>query len=156
MPTEQIEFSHEAGTEFLSISLGLTANFLTETDSRTIPYVSVGIGAVQEMRDGALNCVDLIQIGANSVTCADINPDGTVKDPNSNITQPEDHVEWIRTIDRKDTGNLLTIAAGARTFLSEWFGVRYEVRYFHHDAFEDNQDAIEASAGVTFVIGGRR
>jgi hypothetical protein len=156
IPTQQLEFSHEGGTRFLSITLGLTANFFTETDSRTIPYLSVGIGAVRETRDETQHCIDLNELPVNFVTCADINPNGTVKDPNSNISRPRSEVHWSRSIEQGDTGTLLTMSAGARTFLSEWFGVRYEVRYFHHDAFDINQDAFEASAGVTFVVGGRR
>lgn len=159
-PALQQEFSNVSGTEFLYVSLGLTANFLTETDSRTIPYVSVGLGSAVEERDAAQFCLDLKKDldpnVASAVRCSDITPDGHVRDPNRNIPNPDQEVSWQTYRQEKDSGTMLSVAVGARTFFGEWFGVRYEARYYHHDTFEMNQDAFEASAGATFVLGGRR
>ncbi len=159
-PANQVPFSNESGTEFLYLSLGLTANFLTESDSRTIPYVSVGLGSAIEERAGSQFCLDLKPDSdpnsPTAVSCSDITPDGRVKDPGQFVPNPDEEISWQTFIDEKDTGTLLTVAAGARTFFSDWFAVRYEARYYHHDSFERNQDAFEASAGATFVLGGRR
>ncbi len=159
-PANQVEFSNEAGTDFLYIGMGLTANFLTESDSATIPYVSVGLGSVVEERAASQFCLDLKpDADPNSsaaVACSDITPDGQVKDPNQNIANPDEEVSWQTFLDEKDSGTLLTVGIGARTFFNDWFAVRYEVRYYHHDTFDQNQDAFEATAGATFVLGGRR
>lgn len=154
-PTAQVDFSETGDTEFTYYSLGLTANFLTETDSSTLPYISVGLGSAEERRDGRQFCIDLI-VDANPWTCADILPDGRLADPSSGIQNPTQQVSWQTELDRRDTGTLLTLGGGARTFLVDWFAVRYEVRYYHHDTFEINQDAFEISVGASFVVGGRR
>ncbi len=159
-PANQVPFSNEAGTDFLYVSMGLTANFLTESDSATIPYLSVGLGSVVEDRAASQFCLDLQPDpdpnAAGAVACSDITPDGHVKDPNQNIPNPEEEVSWQTHLNEQDSGVLLTVGLGARTFFNDWFAVRYEVRYYHHDTFDQNQDAFEATAGATFILGGRR
>lgn len=155
-PANQVEFSQEGATEFTYYTLGLTANFLTETDSSTFPFVAVSLGSAEERRDGQEFCIDLITTSANQFDCDDVLPNGQPVDPNVGPSQPREEVSWQRALERKDTGTLLTLGAGARTFFGEWFALRYEARYFHHDTFEVNQDAFEFSVGASFVVGGRR
>jgi hypothetical protein len=155
-PTQQIEFSRENPTEFTYYTIGLTANFLTETDHRTLPFISVGLGSVVESRDGSEFCIDLITSLANSVTCDDIRPDGRPVDPNAGIMNPSQEVFWQRNLEREDTGTLLTFGAGAKSYFAERIAARYGVRYLHHDSFDSNQDVFEFSVGVSFIVGGRR
>ncbi|HXI03490.1 MAG TPA: outer membrane beta-barrel protein [Candidatus Saccharimonadales bacterium] len=152
-PANQVPFSKPASTEFDYYTIGLTASFRTATDARTLPYITVGMGSVVQTRAGARFCVDLKP--GSSVTCADVNPDGTKKDPNASF-DPGVEVSWQEFLPREDTGTLLTVGAGARTFFTDWIGVRYEVKYYHHDAFDENQDTFEGTFGATFFLGGRR
>lgn len=55
-----------------------------------------------------------------------------------------------------DSAALLTIAVGSRYFFTENWGARYELRYFHHDAFEEGQDIFVIDLGVSFVLGGQQ
>lgn len=55
-----------------------------------------------------------------------------------------------------DSAALLTLAAGSRYFFTEDWGIRYELRYFHHDAFEQGQDVFVIDVGASFVLGGQR
>jgi len=50
---------------------------------------------------------------------------------------------------------LLTAHGGLRIFTTPWLAAKIEVRYYHHDSFQDNQDAFEASVGASFLFGGR-
>lgn len=152
LPASQVPYTHETPTSFFSYSVGLTANFLTDKETRTIPYLSVGIGAVQEERTGATFCVDLAK--TDNTECSDVRPNGSLVDPGSGADP--NAVAWISSIDEKDTGTLLTFAVGARTFLTSWFGIRYEGRWYHHDTFDMNQDAFQATVGATFVLGGKK
>lgn len=152
-PANQVSFARQATTEFEYYTIGLTANFRTETDARTLPYITVGMGSVVQSRAAAHFCVDLKPAG--SITCADVNPNGTKKDPNAGF-DPSVEVAWLDFLPREDTGTLLTVGAGARTFFTDWVGVRYEVKYYHHDAFDENQDTFEGTFGATFFLGGRR
>ncbi len=159
-PANQVPFSQPAGASFLGYSIALTANFLTEKDANTKPYLSVGLGFITEERDGAVFCVDTDtgpkDLNGNQITsCADVTPDGRVLDPNRPRLNPGE-IFWVTTLDEKDTGSLLTFAVGARTFFSDRFGIRYEGRYYHHEAFNANQDAFELTAGATFVLGGKK
>jgi hypothetical protein len=159
LPANQRPYSHEVGTSFLAYSVGLTANFLTDRDVRTTPYLSVSLGAVTEERDAALFCVDLrpnrgVPSTPQNPVCSDLNPDGTPVDPNYNPAR--DSVDYVSLLKDKDSGALLAFAVGGRTFLSNSFAVRYEGRWYHHNTFRANQDAFELSVGATFVLGGQK
>ena len=53
-----------------------------------------------------------------------------------------------------DSSAALSLALGARTFFTDWFGIRYELRYYHHDSFDLNQDEFAFGFGATFLMGG--
>ncbi|HZE89924.1 MAG TPA: outer membrane beta-barrel protein [Verrucomicrobiae bacterium] len=131
LPIQQVPIETNPSATFVSYMLGLTANFLTERDVKTNPYFNVSLGFVNESR------------GSSDFTVR-TNPN----DPNSVISGT--------VLARKDTGTGLSVSAGARTFLRNNFGIRYEVRYIHHDTFAINQDGFQFSAGATFVLGGKK
>ena len=151
-PVNQVPFSENVATGFVSYTLGMTANFLADRDVKTTPYLSVGVGVMTEDRAGTQFCVDLFP--QDTTKCSDVDPDGGLVDPNSN--KDPNGVDWITEIRRRDTGTALTIAVGGRTFLTNWFGIRYEGRYYHHDTFSNNQDAFQVSVGATFTFGGKK
>lgn len=151
-PANQVPYSTETDTSFQYYSFGLTANFLTERDGKTFPYANVGVGMVTQERGAASVCTDLNKF--DSITCADVNSNGTPVDPNQNI--PAGSVEYNNYIDEKDTGALISMAVGARTFFAPWFAVRYEIRYWHHDAFNENQDNLGLMVGASFALGGKK
>ena len=151
-PVNQVPFSRSVDTDFMSYTLGMTANFLTDREVKTTPYLSVGIGVMTEVRSGTQFCVDIFP--QDSTKCSDVKPDGGLVDPNSN--KDPNGVDWITEIRRRDTGAAVTIAVGGRTFLTNWFAIRYEGRWYHHDTFGNNQDAFQATVGATFTFGGKK
>jgi hypothetical protein len=152
-PANQIPYSITPDTEFMIYTVGLNANFFTDRDVRTKPFLGVGLGAATEDLQGGTTCIDLNKF--DGIQCSDFKPNGFPKDPNQPPASPSD-IDIVNKLPRKATGTALTMSAGARTFLADWFGIRYEVRYFHHDTFNVNQDHFEASVGATFVVGGKK
>jgi hypothetical protein len=61
-----------------------------------------------------------------------------------------------RQVEAFDSAALLTLAVGSRYFFNENWAVRYEARYFHHDAFDTGQDVYVLDVGVSWVLGGRQ
>ena len=55
-----------------------------------------------------------------------------------------------------DSAALLSLAVGSRYFFNEDWAIRYELRYFHHDAFDEGQDVFVLDVGASFVIGGQQ
>jgi len=152
-PATQVRFGNVyEDTEYRFYTVGLTANFRTDLDVRVIPYMGVAVGLVTENRLGTSFCVDLDS--TDFTHCSDVNPDNTLKDPN-NITLDPNAVEFEEFIPEQDTGALVTGGAGLRFFIAPWIAGKVEIRYYHHDSFERNQDAFEATAGVGFFFGGR-
>jgi len=101
------------------VALVITGNFLTDRETNTIPYITAGMGVIQEKR-------------------AAFTP----------ATGPS-------VLEAFDSSAILTIGVGARTFFTDNFGVRYDIRYAHHDSFEELQDEFITSVGVTWVLGGQ-
>ena len=132
----------ERDDSFLRAILAITGNFLTDRETRFVPYISAGLGVIQETRDAFPMTVDIV------------NPahDPNVFDPNipSRIQVPGGALESF------DSSAILALSVGARTFFSDNWGIRYEIRYNHHDSFEDSQDEYQLSAGVTWVVGGQK
>ena len=112
---------HDA--QFTRLTLGITATFLADRETRTLPYVSAGLGTIQE------------KIYAYTDDRSGTN---------------------VRVAESFDASALLTIGVGARTFFSENWAVRYEVRFNHHQAFDEGQDEYEVHAGITWVVGGQK
>jgi hypothetical protein len=131
IPIRQVPASISPNADFLSYTLGITANFLTERDVKTNPYFNVSLGFMTESRSA----------GTFSVQT---NPN----DPNSVVRGG--------FLAEKDTGTALTVAAGARTFFTPSMGIRYDLRYIHNDTFRQNQDGFQVSVGATFVVGGKK
>ena len=154
-PATQRPFAVDAPTQFTSFTAALTANFLTEREVNTKPFLTVGLGIVSEERDGTNECVDLNPAQTDPTRCSDVFPNGSSKDPTNPMIQPNS-VSWQQFLPEKDTGTALTLGFGARTYFGPWFGLRYEARYFHHDSFNANQDAFQLSVGATFVLGGSK
>jgi len=115
IPIKQVPAGISPNADFLSYTLGLTANFLTERDVKTTPYFNVSLGFMTESRSA----------GSFSVRS---NPN----DPNSVVNG--------QFLAQKDTGTALSVAVGARTLLTPTMGLRYDLRYIHHDTFGKNQD----------------
>lgn len=111
----------DSESEFVRAALVLTGNFLTDRDTRTIPYISAGLGVINQTVDAY-----------------------TLEGP---IMDTEVGEQF-------DSAALLTIGFGARTFFNDWFGLRYQIRYLHHNTFEENQDEFLVGFGVTIVVGG--
>lgn len=165
-PALQVDLRDEdvfADTSFVYYALGLTANFRTETEgAKLIPYLSVGLGQTVQYLDGYNSCVPLKErrTGVPSrdptspgriITCDDFDERGVLVDPNAayvteDFTFPSD-------VERKDTGTLVTAGLGARWFVTRRIGLRAEIRYYHHDTFDLNQDAFGAQFGVTVTLG---
>lgn len=131
LPARQIPTNVHFDTTFIAYTLGLTANFLTERDVKTAPYFDVSLGFLTEDRD-------------SSTFSVRTNP----SDPNTTINGV--------VLARKDTATALTVGGGARTFFTDALGLRYELKYIHHDTFGINQDGFQLSVGATFVIGGKK
>jgi opacity protein-like surface antigen len=120
----------------LRAGLAITGNFLTDRDGSTVPYITAGLGVVQETRDG-FPFEYVVR---------------TTPDPNI----PQDFAEETRSSEvneRFDSSAILTIGVGARTFFTDNFGVRYEIRYIHHDSFDELVDEYLTSVGVTWLLG---
>jgi hypothetical protein len=98
----------------------ITGNFLTDRETPWIPFISAGLGIVNETLDA---------------------------------TRDEMGNEVLESF---DAGTILTLGVGTRYFWSDNWGGRFEVRYNHHDAFEENQDEYVLSAGITWVVGGQQ
>lgn len=130
----------ERDDRLIKAIFSVTANFLADRETNTIPYVSAGLGFIQERRDAfpLLVRVD--------------NPNADPNDPNIPA------VLTVETEGREsfDTSAVLTLAVGARTFFTDNFGIRYEARYFHHDSFEFGQDEYQLAAGATWMFGGQK
>ncbi len=62
----------------------------------------------------------------------------------------------VEVLESYDAAAVLTMGLGARTFFHDDWAIRYEARYFHHDLFEASQDEYEISAGVSWILGGKR
>ena len=126
---------------FLRAILMITGNFLTDRETRFIPYISAGLGVIQETRDAFPMTVDVVNPA---------DPNGA--DPNipNRIQVPTNALESF------DSSAILTLTVGSRTFFSDNWGIRYELRYNHHDSFETSQDEYQVSAGVTWVVGGQK
>ena len=112
---------HDA--QFMRTVLGITATFLADRETHTLPYVSAGLGTVQE------------KIYAFT---------------------DESSGSPVRVLESFDSSALLTIGVGARTFFTENWGVRYEARFNHHQAFDEGQDEYEVNVGITWVLGGQK
>lgn len=128
---------------FFRAILSITGNFLTDRDTRTIPYITAGFGIIQEKRDGFPFTADLVE-------SVDHDMDPNTPRQNTTVTHHSDVFESF------DASAILTLGVGARTFLSDNWGVRYEARYNHHDSFDAVQDEYVISAGVTWVVGGKK
>src|SRR5262249_52630671 len=117
-PASQVPVDSKVNTSFVSYTIGLCANFLTERDVKTKPYFNVNLGFITEDRNGA-------------TYSHQFNPN----DPNSVVSGvfPAE----------KDTSTLLSVGAGARTFFTDMIGIRYEAKYLHHDSFGVNQDGFQ-------------
>ena len=102
-----------------------------------IPFISAGLGVIQEDRDNLPIQVSKQDCDMNGNNCVTAIVPGTYNEA------------------RFDTGSLLTFGVGARTFFTENWAIRYEVRYFHHDTLETNQDEFSLGVGATWVIGGQ-
>ncbi len=116
-PTENVSKTRDV--DVIRALILITGNFLTDRDIRTVPYVSAGLGVIQETREA-------------------FTPPGGGPEVNEAF----------------DSSAVLTIGVGGRTFLTDNFDVRYEVRYAHHDSFDELQDEFISSVGITWVVGG--
>ena len=129
--------------EFRRAIVTVTGNFLTDREGNTIPYISAGLGFIQETREG-------YPFEAKYFHSAD--------DPNDPNT--------LRIITLQDTSGdvpeafdssaILTLAVGARTFFNDNWGIRYEVAYSHHNSFQVNQDEYAVRVGATWIFGGQK
>jgi opacity protein-like surface antigen len=161
-------------TRFLYYALALTANFRSETEgARVIPYITVGLGAAVQERDEYKGCQQYPRSALNAgtdpnvifVTCGDIDWDREVaKDaPGTNfepaVYQSGRYVDgdfgFPEDAKRTDTGTMLSAGFGTRWFVTPTIGVRGELRYYHFDTFDLNQDAFGFDVGVTFLLGSR-
>jgi len=148
MPQSQID--PNMGEAFLGVTGGaeeedvtvlravavITGNFLTDRESNTIPYVTAGLGVVQETRDGYS-----YEFAVRTT-------------PNPNVpTSFTDSTRTDKINERFDSSAVLTLGVGARTFFSDNFGVRYEIRYIHHDSFDELVDEYITSVGITWLVG---
>jgi opacity protein-like surface antigen len=122
--------------DVLRAVLVITGNFLTDRETSTVPYVTAGLGVIQETRKGYE-----YEFGVRNTP-----------DPNMPTTFT-DRVETDQIGERFDSSAILTIGVGARTFFTDNFGVRYEVRYVHHDSFDELVDEYITSVGVTWLVG---
>ena len=120
----------------LRAGLAITGNFLTDRDGSTVPYITAGLGVIQETREGFP--FDYV---------VRITPDPNVPTTFTDETRSDEVNE------RFDSSAILTIGVGARTFFTDNFGVRYELRYIHHDSFDELVDEYLASVGVTWLLG---
>ncbi len=168
-PAQQVDLRGEgifADTSFYYYALGLTANFRTETEgAKLIPYISVALGQTVQYIEEYSSCVPIRErrLGLPStdptnpgriITCDDFDDKGVLLDPNASFT-PE-HFAFPSDVERKDTGALVTAGLGLRYFVTPRIGGRLEVRYYHHDSFDLNQDAFAIQFGVTVALGYRQ
>ena len=98
----------------------IVGNFLTDRDTKTVPFVLAGVGVIQETRKAFT--------------------DGS----------------GVEVAESFDSSALLSIGVGARTFFTDNWGIRYEVRYNHHDSFTKGQDEYLAAIGISWVVGGQK
>jgi hypothetical protein len=102
-------------TSYLRTAALITGNFLTDRETPWIPYISAGLGIINETVDAT-------------------------------DTLPEAF----------DAGTILTLGVGTRYFWNDNWGGRFEIRYNHHDAFEENQDEYVVGLGATWMVGGAK
>ena len=150
MPQDDLDPDPNAGELFIGTSpgpdsedvtvlravLAITGNFLTDRDGSTVPYITAGLGVIQETRDGFPFEYDV-----------------SVADPNLGLPTRVTETRSGEVGERFDSSAILTIGVGARTFFSDNFGVRYEIRYVHHDSFDELVDEYITSVGVTWLLG---
>lgn len=129
--------------EFNRAIMMITGSFLTDRDTRTIPYVSAGLGFIQETRSSF--DFDLSYLVA-------VDDDADPNTPRSLVPQsvPAESLESF------DSSAVLVLAVGARTFFTDNWAARYELGYAHHDSFEENQDEFSIRVGITWVVGGQK
>jgi len=123
--------------------VSITGSFLTDRDSRTVPYISAGLGFIQETRSG----FDF-DLGYELLVDAD-------NDPNTARTTAPASVR-AEALESFDSSAVLALAVGARTFFTDNWAARYEVGYAHHDSFSENQDEYTVKVGITWVVGGAK
>jgi hypothetical protein len=150
MPADDINPDPNAGESFVGVNSGIeeedvtvmrayaviTGNFLTDRETNTIPYITAGLGVIHETREG-------------------FPFDYTVRiTPDPNVpTTFTDEVRSGEVTERFDSSAILTIGVGARTYFSDNFGVRYEIRYMHHDSFDELVDEYITTVGATWLLG---
>ncbi len=120
----------------------VTATFFSDREVRTAPYITAGLGITQETRSPFTFDADY----------RFEDPEISPADPNRNVFVPGRR----EVVEAFDSSAILTIGAGGRTFLTDNWGIRYEVRYYHHDSFDRNQDEFQFLLGATLVVGGSR
>ena len=122
--------------------LSITGSFLTDRETRTTPYISAGLGFIQETRaDFPFDLSYQVSID-----------DGDPNTPRVTGTRsvPGESLESF------DSSAVLMLSVGARTFFTDNWGARYEVGYAHHDSFGANQDEYAVKVGITWVVGGQK
>ncbi len=110
----------------------IVGNFLNDRGYKHVPYISAGIGIINVTVDPFTAIV------------------GNEQTPDPNDTVSEKQPEAF------DSAALLSLAVGSRYFFNEDWAIRYELRYFHHDAFDEGQDVFVLDVGASWVIGGQR
>ena len=123
--------------------LAITGSFLTDRETRTIPYVTAGLGFIQETRADFPFDLDY-EVSTDH--------DG---DPNT-LRLKQTRSVSSESLESFDSSAVLTLAVGARTFFTDNWAARYEVGYAHHDSFGANQDEYMVKVGITWVVGGQK
>lgn len=142
----------EDGDDFLRGFAQVTANFLVDRETRTKPYLSGGVGVVSETREAFPYSATYQTTAPDNTLC----PDGTEGPDGDNLRETCTYTQTGDNPERFDSAFLITLGAGARTFFSDWFGVRYEARYLRHDTFVEGQNEWLVTVGATFVLGGEK
>lgn len=129
--------------DFRRAIVTVTGNFLTDREGNTIPYISAGLGIIQETREG-------YPFDTQYLSSAD-----DPNDPNTIriVTLQEGSGKVLESF---DSSAVLTLAVGARTFFNDNWGIRYEVAYAHHNSFDVNQDEYAVRVGATWIFGGQK
>src|SRR5262249_6518771 len=97
----------------------ITGNLLTDRDTKTVPYISAGLGIIQETR------------------AAFTGPAGPV-------------------FESFDASAILSIGLGARTFSTDSLAAGQEAHYNRQDSFDQGQNEYILSAGITWIVGGKK
>ncbi|HEY3176022.1 MAG TPA: outer membrane beta-barrel protein [Candidatus Polarisedimenticolia bacterium] len=121
----------------------VTGNFLTDRDGNTIPYISAGLGFIQETREPSTFET----------------PYRVSEDDDNNPSTPRvisDRNAKGDVLESFDSSAILALSIGARTFFNDNWGVRYEVGYAHHNSFDKNQDEYTMRVGMTWIVGGQK